>query len=38
VVQAQRDELDDLRGRRKFPAEVLIEVEHELDLDEARIR
>jgi CPA1 family monovalent cation:H+ antiporter len=38
VVVAQREELDDLRGRREFPAEVLLEVEHELDLDEARIR
>ncbi|MFL5779806.1 MAG: Na+/H+ antiporter [Thermoleophilaceae bacterium] len=38
VVAAQREELDDLRGRREFPAEVLLEVEHELDLDEARIR
>ncbi|HKP91182.1 MAG TPA: Na+/H+ antiporter [Thermoleophilaceae bacterium] len=38
VIEAQREELDDLRGRREFPAEVLLEVEHELDLDEARIR
>jgi hypothetical protein len=38
VIAAQREELDDLRGRREFPAEVLLEVEHELDLDEARIR
>lgn len=38
VVEAQREELEDLRGRREFPAEVLHEVEHELDLDEARIR
>jgi hypothetical protein len=38
VVEAQREELEDLRGRREFPAEVLLEVEHELDLDDARIR
>jgi CPA1 family monovalent cation:H+ antiporter len=38
VIEAQRDELEDLRGRREFPAEVLLEVEHELDLDDARIR
>jgi Na+/H+ antiporter len=38
VIEAQREELEDLRGRREFPSEVLHEVEHELDLDEARIR
>jgi CPA1 family monovalent cation:H+ antiporter len=38
VIEAQREELEDLRGRREFPSEVLLEVEHELDLDEARIR
>jgi Na+/H+ antiporter len=38
VIEAQREELEDLRSRREFPSEVLLEVEHELDLDEARIR
>ena len=38
AIAAQRDELEQLRAKHEFPEEVLREVEHELDVDEARIR
>jgi CPA1 family monovalent cation:H+ antiporter len=38
VIEAQRRELDELRSRREFPAEVLHEIEHDLDVDESRVR
>jgi CPA1 family monovalent cation:H+ antiporter len=38
AIEAQRGELEDLRNRHEFPEEVLREIEHELDVDESRIR
>lgn len=37
AIAAQREALEHLRERHAFPEEVLREVEHDLDLDEARI-
>jgi CPA1 family monovalent cation:H+ antiporter len=38
VIDAQREALAQLRAERAFPAEILNEVEHDLDVDESRIR
>jgi CPA1 family monovalent cation:H+ antiporter len=38
AIEAQREELEQLRARHQFPEEVLREIEHELDLDESRAR
>jgi monovalent cation/hydrogen antiporter len=37
MIDAERDVLRELRAGRAFPAEVLQEVGHELDLDESRL-
>lgn len=37
IVRAQRDELAELRAAHAFPGDVLRGLEHELDLEEARI-
>ena len=38
MIDAQREALAQLRADRAFPAEILNEVEHDLDVDESRIR
>jgi CPA1 family monovalent cation:H+ antiporter len=38
MIEAERDVLRDMRRERAYPAEVLQEVERELDLDESRLR
>jgi monovalent cation/hydrogen antiporter len=38
VIDAQRDAVEELRAARRHPADVLDEIDHELDLDEARLR
>jgi hypothetical protein len=37
VIRAQRAELTSLRAERSYPVEALRRLEHELDLDEARL-
>ena len=38
MIEAERDVLREMRRERAFPAEVLREIERELDLDESRLR
>jgi monovalent cation/hydrogen antiporter len=38
AIEAQREALEQLRARHEFPEEVLRDIEHDLDVDEARIR
>ena len=38
MIEAERDVLRELRRDREFPADVLSEIERELDLDESRLR
>jgi CPA1 family monovalent cation:H+ antiporter len=38
VIAAQRRRLSELRREHRYPADILREIEHELDLDEARAR
>ena len=38
MIEAERDVLRDMRRDRDFPADVLKEIERELDLDESRLR
>jgi hypothetical protein len=37
AIEAQREELEQLRARHEYPEDVLREIEHELDVDEARV-
>ena len=37
MIEAERDVLRDMRREREFPADVLKEIERELDLDESRL-
>jgi CPA1 family monovalent cation:H+ antiporter len=38
MIDAEREVLKAMRAERAFPAEVLKEIEHELDLDESRLQ
>ena len=38
MIDAEREVLKAMRSERAFPAETLKEIEHELDLDESRLR
>jgi NhaP-type Na+/H+ or K+/H+ antiporter len=38
MIEAEREVLREMRSERAFPAGVLREIEHELDLDESRLR
>ncbi len=38
MIEAEREVLRAMRGERAFPADILREVERELDLDDSRLR
>jgi hypothetical protein len=38
VIAAQRRRLSELRREHHYPADMLRQLEHDLDLDEARLR